>query len=193
MVALSDAAPAEAPQAEPPTAADAAAEPLLAEEPVSMDLGSELVGSAHAPPAASLPAMPEPPSDPVLAWGAGSSSVEADEAVPLDLEELDTPIEVESPRPEGIQLEQPVTLEAPVQPLAGLVGRHDRADDADVLTTLSLGARQRAWIVRRRLDGTPQLLLYHITVDAAGDPSTIFVRDASDLLCLVHGDGPPKA
>ena len=130
VVALSDAAPAEAPQAEPPTAADAAAEPLLAEEPVSMDLGSELVGSAHAPPAASLPAMPEPPSDPVLAWGAGSSSVEADEAVPLDLEELDTPIEVESPRPEGIQLEQPVTLEAPVQPLAGLVGRHDRADDA---------------------------------------------------------------
>ena len=69
----------------------------------------------------------------------------------------------------------------------------DRADDADVLTTLSLGARQRAWIVRRRLDGTPQLLLYHITLDAAGEPSTIFVRDASDLLCLVHKDEPPIA
>lgn len=58
----------------------------------------------------------------------------------------------------------------------------DRALDADVLTTLSLGARQRAWIVRRRLDCMPQLLLYSIVHDAINEPSSIVVRDASDLL-----------
>lgn len=67
----------------------------------------------------------------------------------------------------------------------------DRAEDADVLTTLSLGARARAWIVKRRLDGTAMLLLYHLVLDADGEPGAIFVRDASDLLEPVRrGQGP---
>ena len=68
--------------------------------------------------------MPEP----VMGWVADSGSSEAAEAMPLDLEELDTGIEPEGSRPEGIQLEQPVTLEDTVQPIAGLVGRDDDVD-----------------------------------------------------------------
>ncbi len=62
----------------------------------------------------------------------------------------------------------------------------DRAHDADVLTTLSLGARQRAWIMKRRLDGTSQLLHYSIACDEDDEPTRIFVRDASDLLDAVR-------
>lgn len=58
----------------------------------------------------------------------------------------------------------------------------DRAYDADVLTTLSLGARPRAWIVKRRLDGASQLLQYSAACDDDGEPTGIFVRDASELL-----------
>jgi hypothetical protein len=58
---------------------------------------------------------------------------EADEAAPLELEELETSVDFEVPRPEGIQLDQPVTLEEPVQPLPGLVGRETRAHEGDSL------------------------------------------------------------
>lgn len=68
----------------------------------------------------------------------------------------------------------------------------DRADDADVLTTLSLGARHRAWIIKRRLDGARHLLLYHLTYDASGEPATIVVRDASELLPAMD-QAPPGA
>ncbi len=57
-------------------------------------------------------------------WVADTGSPEAVEATPLDLEELDLS-EAEGPMPEGLQLEQPVTLEDSVQPIAGLVGRDD--------------------------------------------------------------------
>ena len=66
-----------------------------------------------------------------MGWVAESGSVEAAEAVPLNLEELDIGIEreggfeAEAPRPEGIQLEQPTTLEDTGRPRspASSVGR----------------------------------------------------------------------
>jgi hypothetical protein len=81
----------------------------------------------------SVPPMPEPPRDAVLAWTGEAGGTDADEAAPLDLEELDTTVEFEAPRPEGIQLEQPVTLEDSVEPLAGLVGHETRPHEGSSL------------------------------------------------------------
>jgi hypothetical protein len=75
-------------------------------------------------PAIAVPPAPQPPLEHVMGWVADTGSPEAVEATPLDLEELDLS-EAEGPMPEGIQLEQPVTLEDSVQPIAGLVGRDD--------------------------------------------------------------------
>lgn len=125
-----DAALAVPSRAEGPAAGDEAADAPPAEEPVSLDAGSVETSSDHASPAASLSPMPEPVHGRMLGWVTESGSPDADEAVPLELEELDTLVDLDGPRPEGIQLEQPVTLEDPVQPLAGLVGRDERVDDA---------------------------------------------------------------
>jgi tetratricopeptide (TPR) repeat protein len=67
------------------------------------------------------------PLEQVTGWVADSGSPDAVEATPLDLEALDRG-QAEGPRPEGIQLEQPVTLEDSIQPIAGLVGRDEAVD-----------------------------------------------------------------
>jgi hypothetical protein len=75
-----------------------------------------------------LPPLPEPPQEAVLAWVEDPGSDAAKEARPLELEELDL-TEADAARPpDGIQLEQPVALDEPVQPLSGLVGREDQPD-----------------------------------------------------------------
>jgi hypothetical protein len=79
----------------------------------------------------SLPPVPEPPTERILDWVADSGRAEAEEAVPLTLEALETTTEPAGPPPEGILLEQPVMLEEPVEPLAGLVGRDDRMGEAE--------------------------------------------------------------
>ena len=74
--------------------------------------------------------MPEPPREATLAWVEGSTA--ADKAPPLELEELDLSVGDDALPPEGIELEQPVSLDEAVEPLSGLVGREsgDRHDDS---------------------------------------------------------------
>lgn len=64
-----------------------------------------------------------------LDWTAAVAGAEADEPAPLELEELESvDMDATEPPPEGIQLEQPVTLEdyvEPVEPIVGLVGREE--------------------------------------------------------------------
>jgi len=105
----------------PPAAESAAEAPATqAEAPAT---------KAEAPPAVSPPPLPEAPRDAMLGWVSQSDRASADEAVPLALEELDLSVE-SGPPPEGIQLEEPVTLEEPVEPLAGIVGLSDSQRDA---------------------------------------------------------------
>lgn len=91
---------------------------------------------AHVPSAFSIPSTPEPPRAPALTWLGDTDADEHDEPTPLVLEELDIVEEPAGPPPEGIELEQPVTLEEPVQPLEGLVGRDQQSSEhggADLL------------------------------------------------------------
>jgi hypothetical protein len=89
----------------------------LATEPAT-----ESVTSAEAPP-------PEP-------WEAPAPA--ADEAMPPDLEELVSPPEPSETLPEGLELEQPVTMDEDVTPLEGLVGRDQTAEPgADDLVTVT--------------------------------------------------------
>ena len=91
------------------------------------------------------PPLPEPPRDAMLGWVSQSDSASADEAVPLALEELDLSVE-SGPPPEGIELEQPVTLEEPVEPLAGIVGLSDSQRDgldSDPLDSLEVSEEFR--------------------------------------------------
>ena len=93
----------------------------------------------------SPPPLPEPPRDAMLGWVSQSDSASADEAVPLALEELDLSVE-SGPVPEGIELEQPVTLEEPVEPLAGIVGLSDSQRDGldgDTLESLEVSEEFR--------------------------------------------------
>ena len=83
-----------------------------------------------------LPPMPEAPRESMFAWVADSGSPGADPAMPLDPEDLAAADVRAGPAPEGIELEQPVTLEREVEPLEGLVGRdleprHDDSGSAD--------------------------------------------------------------
>ena len=64
----------------------------------------------------------------MLAGVADTPRPAAEEPVPLDLETLEVSEADSGPPPEGIEVDQPVTLEEPVRPLAGLVGRDDQAD-----------------------------------------------------------------
>jgi tetratricopeptide repeat protein len=75
-----------------------------------------------------LPPLPEPPPEAVLAWVEGAGTGAAGEPRPLELDELDLNDAGSGTPPEGMELEQPVTLEEPVQPLSGLVGREDGSD-----------------------------------------------------------------
>ena len=85
---------------------------------------------APASPAMSHPPLPEPPPDVTLAWAEESGSAATDDVGALDLEELDLDAGEAASPPEGIELEQPVTLEEPVEPLSGLVGRDNRESGA---------------------------------------------------------------
>jgi hypothetical protein len=85
---------------------------------------------APASPAMSHPPLPEPPPDVTLAWAEESGSAAADDVGALELEELDLDAGEAASPPEGIELEQPVTLEEPVEPLSGLVGRDNRESGA---------------------------------------------------------------
>jgi tetratricopeptide (TPR) repeat protein len=108
-----------------------AAAGVAAAEPAAED---ELLSPAEAPSAISVPPMPEPPPlDPMLAWS--SPSHDAHEPMPLILDEPDAGASTAGPPPEGIELEEPVTLEEEVQPLAGLVGRDHavESEDADLV------------------------------------------------------------
>jgi len=83
---------------------------------------------ATEPSALGLPPLPEPPPEAVLAWVEEPGSDTADEARPLQLEELDLSEANAALPPDGIEVEQPVMLDEPVQPLSGLVGRDDQPD-----------------------------------------------------------------
>jgi tetratricopeptide (TPR) repeat protein len=89
---------------------------------------AETASVADGPSDVAPPPTPEPPQVEVLAELADTGSPAAEEAVPL-LEGLVAADAEAGPPPEGIQIDQPVTLEEPVQPLAGLVGRDDGADE----------------------------------------------------------------
>jgi tetratricopeptide (TPR) repeat protein len=106
---------------------DTAAAAAAAEAPAAH--AETPVAQAEAQPAMSPPPLPEGPRDAMLGWVSQSDSASADEAVPLALEELDLSVE-SGPPPEGIQLEEPVSLEEPVEPLAGIVGLSDSQRDA---------------------------------------------------------------
>jgi tetratricopeptide (TPR) repeat protein len=112
--------PAEAP-AEASAATGTPAE-AASDGPTADALAEAATPSPDSPPRVS------DPSEQVMGWVAESGSTEAAEATPLDLEELDPSLVTDAAQPEGIQLEQPVTLEESVQPLAGLVGRGEDLD-----------------------------------------------------------------
>ena len=92
--------------------ASSASPDAAAPQPIGFEAAveEETVSIAAGPPAMILPPMPEPP---------------------LTLEELETTTEPAEPPPEGIQLDQPVMLEEPVEPLADLVGRDVRMGEAE--------------------------------------------------------------
>ena len=127
-------------------APDAAAADFLTDAPAAAESVVDTpTAQAEAPPAVSPPPLPGPPRDAMLGWVSQSDSASADEAVPLALEELDLSVE-SGPPPEGIELEEPVTLEEPVQPLAGIVGLSDAqrdARDSDALDSMEVSEEFR--------------------------------------------------
>jgi tetratricopeptide (TPR) repeat protein len=115
-------------------APDAATAAVLTDRPAATESATEApaespVAQAETPPAMSPPPLPEAPRDAMQGWVSQSDRASADEGVPLALEELDLSVE-SGPPPEGIQLEEPVSLEEPVEPLAGIVGLSDSQRDA---------------------------------------------------------------
>jgi tetratricopeptide (TPR) repeat protein len=110
--------------------AETASSEAVATAEVPAEATAEEVEAAQAE-AQALPA-PVPGSllDAMPAWEAESGSPAAETVVPLDLEELAPAAAVAAPPPEGIELEQAVTLEEPVEPIAGLVGRDGPAGAA---------------------------------------------------------------
>jgi tetratricopeptide (TPR) repeat protein len=118
-------------------APDAATAAVLTDTPAVMESAVEAsaaraetpAAQAEAPPGVSPAPLPEAPRDAMKGWVSQSDSPSASEAVPLALEELDLTVE-SGPPPEGIQLEEPVSLGEPVEPLAGIVGLSDSQRDA---------------------------------------------------------------
>jgi tetratricopeptide (TPR) repeat protein len=123
-------------------APDAGVVDVLTDAPVAADAP---VAGAETPPTMSPPPLPGPPRDAMLGWVSQADSARTDEAVPLGLEELDLSVD-SGPVPEGIELEQPVTLEEPVEPLAGIVGLSDAQRDgldSDPLESLEVSEEFR--------------------------------------------------
>ena len=100
----------------------------VAESPAPSNLTHAEDGSS----AAAISAQPEATTDSTLAWVEDAGSAAAAEAAPLELEELDLTRVEEPERPAGIELDQQVSLEEPVEPLSGLVGRHDQDPGPDL-------------------------------------------------------------
>jgi tetratricopeptide (TPR) repeat protein len=113
----------------------AAADPgqTLAEDGLAISgMATEVHASdTEAPSTAAGPVQPEARSEPMFGWAEGSGAAPA-EAAPLELEELDLTRVEEPERPAGIEIDQAVTLEEPVQPLSGLVGRDDQESGPDL-------------------------------------------------------------
>jgi len=86
-------------------------------------------------PVLDLEPQPEPTQDPMFARVEGSGSTAAAEPAPLELEELDPGVASDAAPPAGIEIEQPVSLDEPVEPLSGLVGRDDREQGPDLHVT----------------------------------------------------------
>jgi tetratricopeptide repeat protein len=106
----------------------------LATEPVLELLASPESSPAEPSeaPGVTSPRLAKPPAEPWgMGWASQSGTPAADQAVPLDLEELVSPPETSGPEPEGLELEQPVTLDEAVTPLEGLVGRDQTTEPAD--------------------------------------------------------------
>ncbi len=99
--------------------------------PAASGIAPEVSGDVSAS-AADGSVEPEAASPPMLGWVEGSESATAAEPAPLELEELDL-TRVDAPdRPAGIEIDQQVTLEEPVEPISGLVGRHDQEPGPDL-------------------------------------------------------------
>jgi len=81
---------------------------------------------------ASPPPIPERPHEPSLAWSEAPGGTSATDTAPLDLNVLDLGGAQDAAPPEGIEIEQPVSLEEPVEPLSGLVGRNDQEPGPDL-------------------------------------------------------------
>jgi len=129
-----DAASAQVVDQEPFVGGAAVADAVTAEAD-TVTGGGDHYTAAPATPALSVPPKPELSQDPMLAWVEGSESATAAEAAPLELEELDLGAANDAAPPDGMEIEQPVTLEEPVEPLSGLVGRDDRSHGADLHVT----------------------------------------------------------
>ncbi|MEO6057466.1 MAG: tetratricopeptide repeat protein [Gemmatimonadales bacterium] len=118
MVDLSEDGAASAPAAVPADVAGG--------EPPAMDVS--LLEQPATPGALDVGAV-EPVTDaepePMSSWETESAEPED---IPLDLEQPEAIADLDDVRPEGIELEQPVSLDETVKPLAGLVGRDDQAE-----------------------------------------------------------------
>ncbi|MGH7513164.1 MAG: tetratricopeptide repeat protein, partial [Gemmatimonadales bacterium] len=154
---------------------DAAGALVVDQEP-SVTGGDEHRAADSATPAIILPPQPEPPQDPMLGWVEGSGSAAAAEAAPLELEELDLASNDAAP-PTGMEIEQPVTLEEPVEPLSGLVGRDDQSQGSD------LHVRPDEWQVETAED---------IVLESAGGSEFQVANAAEELLSapLLHQPEP---
>ncbi|HET6579742.1 MAG TPA: tetratricopeptide repeat protein [Gemmatimonadales bacterium] len=106
-----------APDVEPP--------PTPREEPASAEAAAHEPAAAEPAPLETIEVAEEAGLD----WTADVAGAEPEEPAPLELEELESvDMDATEPPPEGIQLEQPVTLEddvEPVEPIVGLVGREE--------------------------------------------------------------------
>jgi hypothetical protein len=118
----------------------------------------------------------KPLQEEMLAW-MEPSGVAADEgAAPLGLEELDLADGADGRRPEGIELEQPVSLDEPVEPLSDLVGRDDKAPGVD------LHVEAQGWRVETAED---------IVLESAGG-SEFQVANASEELLTTRSSREPE-
>jgi tetratricopeptide (TPR) repeat protein len=136
-----------------------------------MDAGIQASSEETTSPA-DTSAEPETTSDPMLAWAEGSGSTAAAEATPLELEELDLTAADEAERPAGLELDQGVSLEEPVEPLSGLVGRHDHDPGPD------LHVSSDGWAVETAED---------IVLESAGASEFQVANAAEELLSKPSG------